>query len=147
MDLTRIGELQMTTTSRRAIIAGLAAAPLGGLPAIAEAFTGDPALKAVSEFERLDAIARAAWHYEPEGKVTREIFPGVIFNGGRVFDIHHLETLRASAMGMSDEDLAGCWKTHFRRSAIPIWTQFESAVFTVLTRRFGLFQQPVRGCD
>ena len=46
--------------SRRAIVAGLAVAPVAGLPAIAGTVGVDPALEALAEYDRLHAIELAA---------------------------------------------------------------------------------------
>jgi hypothetical protein len=41
-----------------------------------------------------------------------------------------------------DSLLAGCRKTHFRRSSIPFWTLLDSVAFTICTWREALFQHP-----
>ena len=88
------------------MLAGLAAAPVAGLPAIAGVVADDdPLLEALAEYERLHAIEQAAWEAAADAAPTRARFPDVIFNGERVFSILHLETMRERSMGMTDEEI------------------------------------------
>ena len=94
------------TPSRRAMLAGLAAAPVAGLPAIAGVVADDdPLLEALAEYERLHAIERTAWEAVADAAPTSNRLPEVVFNGNRVFSILHLETMRESSMGMTDEEI------------------------------------------
>jgi hypothetical protein len=98
---------QSHTPSRRAMLAGLAAAPVAGLPAIAGVVVAehDPLLGALAEYERLHAIEQAAWKAAADASPTINRLPEVVFNGERVFSILQLETMRERSMGMTDEEL------------------------------------------
>lgn len=63
-------------TTRRAVLAGLAAAPVAALPAIAGAVSGeDPILAAFAEFERAKAADGRAWKaYNDLEEVTATAF-------------------------------------------------------------------------
>jgi hypothetical protein len=88
------------------MLAGLAAAPVAGLPAIAGGVAEhDPIFAAFAEYDRLHAIERAAWEAVADTAPTRARFPDVIFNGERVFSILQLETMRERSMGMTDEEI------------------------------------------
>lgn len=67
---------QNCETTRRAVVAGLAAAPVAGLPAIAGTVSGeDPILAAFAEFERAKAADAAAWKaYNDLEEVTASAF-------------------------------------------------------------------------
>lgn len=79
-----------TTTTRRAILAGLAATPVAGLPALAAALPGaDPVLAALAEHSRAGAVlnaafARTAVYSDKLDAMHREI--GLVtFQGEEVF--------------------------------------------------------------
>lgn len=97
------------TPSRRAMLAGLAAAPVAGLPVAASAFAADPALDALREYDRIHAIEQAAWKASSEAyAIARAATPqrnDVYFNGQRVFGLDHLDVLRELSMGVTDEEL------------------------------------------
>ncbi len=78
-----------TETTRRAMVAGLAMAPIAGVPAIAGAVAGnDPALAAITEYERRRAIADASWEASTDAynafKAAREAIGLVTFKGEEV---------------------------------------------------------------
>lgn len=93
-------------TTRRAVVTGLAAAPLAGLPVIAGVVADDdPLLEALAEYKRLHTIEEAAWEAAADAADKSNRLPEVVFNGNRVFNILHLETMRERSMGMTDEEL------------------------------------------
>jgi hypothetical protein len=99
----------MQNISRRSLAAGLALAPLAGLPALAGVVAADPALEAVAKYERLHAVEKAAWEASSAADkailAVTDKFEHVLFNGECVFSSHHLETMRESTIGMTDEEL------------------------------------------
>ena len=101
----------MTKTSRRAIVAGLAATPLAGLPALAPAAPGaDPALAALAEHDRARSALDAAYSRTRSASAkldaAREALGLVIYKGEEVHSLRQLEALcRAEPKDMSDEDL------------------------------------------
>ena len=87
-----------TETTRRALVAGLALAPIAGVPAIAGAVAGnDPALAAIAEYERRCAIAEAAYKASSEAdrafRAAREAIGVVNFNGEEVYSLRRLDFL------------------------------------------------------
>lgn len=97
------------TPSRRAMLAGLAAAPVAGLPVVASAFAADPMLDALREYERLYTIEQTAWEASSEADAIasagEEVLDDVVFNGQQAYNLTHLEILREHSMGLTDEEL------------------------------------------
>lgn len=91
--------------NRRTIVAGLAAAPIAGLPAIAGAVGADPLLEVLAEYERLHAIEQAAWEAAAAAEPVGKMLSDVVFNGKSIFSIANLEIMRECSMGMTDEQL------------------------------------------
>jgi len=77
--------------SRRRIMAGLAAAPVAGAPAIAGAVIGDdPVFAALAERDHAHAIWEAAI---PKTDAASEAIGAVIYNGEEVYTLPHLNHL------------------------------------------------------
>ncbi len=82
---------QSVTPSRRTMLAGLAAAPVAGLPAIAGAVIGDdPVFAALAERDHAHAIWEAAI---PKTDAASEAIGAVIYNGEEVYTLPHLNHL------------------------------------------------------
>lgn len=85
--------------SRRSFAAGLALAPVAGLPAIAGAVNAgdDPVLAALAEHERLQVLAKAAEEASNAADrafvAARETLGLVMFKGEDVYSLEYLECL------------------------------------------------------
>ncbi|WP_159727556.1 hypothetical protein [Methylosinus sp. Ce-a6] len=101
----------MTTTTRRAILAGLAAAPVAGLPALAQALPGaDPVLVALGDHGRARAVLDAAYArtsaLSDKVEAAQEALGHITYKGEEVLNLRQLERLRSmEPRGFSDEDL------------------------------------------
>lgn len=105
----------MTTskTSRRALLAGMAVAPIAGLPAIAHATIADPVLEAIAEYEREDAACQAATDAEQAAgdayRAACEAAGKVIYKGETIYSMERLEALARNSPflhpGLSDAEL------------------------------------------
>lgn len=94
-------------STRRAFVAGLAAAPVAGLPAVASAVSGeDPILAAFAEFERAKASDAAAWKaYNEFEEVTTSALEAAGVEPTQIFTQRRLETHRELGL-LSDAEYA-----------------------------------------
>ena len=88
--------------SRRAIVAGLAVAPVAGLPAMAGTVGADPALEALAEYDHRHAIELAARKasrsaYHALEAAADAIGAPVVFEGEKIFTLQQLERLNRQA--------------------------------------------------
>jgi len=99
-----------TQTTRRAIVTGIAVAPLAGLPALAgAATTNDPILSAIAEHRRLKAIARAASEAAGAADKVFDAAAGAIgvvtYKGEKILSEERLDFLAYRPQPMSEIDL------------------------------------------
>ncbi len=96
--------------SRRSLAAGLALAPVAGLPALAGAVSvDDPVFAALAEFQRLQAVEKAAEKGSSEVSeafcAARDALGVVTFKGEKVYSLKHLEFLADRPRPMSEAEL------------------------------------------
>jgi hypothetical protein len=95
-------------TTRRAVVAGLAAAPVAGLPALAGASPApaDPIFDTFAEFERMKASERAAWKaYNDLEEATASALEAAGIKPTQLLTHRRLEAHRAAGL-LSDSEYA-----------------------------------------
>lgn len=109
-----------TETTRRAIIAGVAAASFAARPALAAAAEGnDPVIAALAEYERRQAAAddawKASWDADNSFTAAREAMGAGAYKGEEIYFLEPLEFHDLKSRSMSEAEYEDTI-TRFRKS-------------------------------